>query len=73
MTNDTNNSRSDDEILRTPLVSSTNDTLPDPVWFYFENHSFLLQKVQPLLFIEQLYQLPQPHIEKRTLIITNRI
>ena len=43
------------------------------VWFYFENHSFLLQKVQPLLFIEQLYQLPQPHIEKRTLIITNRI
>ena len=30
MTNDTNNSRSDDEILRTPLVSSTNDTLPDP-------------------------------------------
>ena len=30
MTNDTNNSRSDDEILRTPLVSSTNDILTDP-------------------------------------------
>ena len=30
MTNDTNISRSDDEILRTHLVSSTNDTLPDP-------------------------------------------
>ena len=30
MTNDANNSRSDDEILRTSLVSSTNDILPDP-------------------------------------------
>ena len=40
MTNDTNTLPSDDEILETPLVSSTDDTLTDPNLLLFQESQF---------------------------------
>ena len=39
-TNDTNILSSEDELLETPLVFSTDDTLPDPSWFLFQESQF---------------------------------
>ena len=39
-TNDTNTLRSEDKLLETPLVSSTDDTLPDPSLLLFQESPF---------------------------------
>ena len=39
-TNDTNILSSEDELLETPLVFSTDDTLPNPSWFLFQGSQF---------------------------------
>ena len=41
------------------------------VCFYFNNGSFLLLIMQPLLFIPQLHQLPQTYISEKTLTLRN--
>lgn len=71
-TNDTNTLLREDELLLLWSLALMTHYLTQ-VCFYFKNWSFLLLVVQPLLFILQLHQLPQPHIPKRTLIITNMI
>ena len=51
MNNDTNISRSDDEILRTPLVSSTNDILTDPSLVLFRESQFPTSKsTTPIIY-----------------------
>ena len=72
-TNDSNTLASDDELLETPLVSTLMTPHLIQICFCFKNCSFLFLIVQPLLFMVQLRQVPQPCIPKRALFITNMI
>ena len=73
MINDTNTLPSDDDLLESPLVSSTDDTHLIQICFCFKNCSFLFLIVQLLLFTLQLYQVHQPRIPKKILFITKMI
>ena len=61
-TSDTSALSSDDELLETPLVSSTDDTIPDPNLLLFQESQFSTS--QPRLIIPLLHKLPEPHIPK---------
>ena len=61
-TRDTNTLPSDDELLKTPLVSSTDGTIPDSNLLLFQELQFSTS--QPVLIIPLLDKLPQPHIVK---------
>ena len=72
-TNDTNTLQSDDELLETSLVSSTDNTITDPNLLSFQQSPFSTSNSTALVFILHLHQLLQPHIPKKTLTITNMI
>ena len=72
-TNDTNTLQSDDKLLETSLVSSTDNTITDPNLLSFQESQFSTFNSTALVFIPHLHQLPQLHIPKKTLTITNMI
>ena len=73
-TKNTNTLPSDEELLETPLVSGTDDPLPDPSLFLSqESQSFNSNSTTPVIHSAVTSVTSTSRIPKRTLIITNMI
>ena len=73
-TNDTNTLPSDDELLETHLVSSTDDTPPDSNLLLFQESQFsVFNSTAPTIHGAVTSGTPISHYKKKTLFITNMI
>ena len=72
-TNDTNTLPSDDELLETPLVSSTADTPPDPNLLLFQESQFSVSNRTASTIHSAVTSAPQLRIPKKTQFIENMI
>ena len=70
-TNDTNTLPSDDELLETPLASSTADTPPDPNLLLFQESQFSVSNSTASTIRSAVTSAPPPRITKKTLLIEN--
>ena len=74
MTNDTNTLPSDGELLETPLVSSADDTPPDPNLLLFQELPFSVSNsTAPTIHSAVISGTPTSNSKKKTLFITNMI
>ena len=74
MTNDTNTLPSDDELLETPLISSADDTPPDPNLLLFQELPFSVSNsTAPTIHSAVISGTSTSNSKKKTLFITTMI